>query len=157
MFDIYLTGILGGIAVALISPDSLSTEGDEQLFGLAIVFAWVFIESCLLATIGTTPGKWLFRIRLVARSGSTPDFAAALSRSFKVWWRGIGIGFPLASLITMIVAHRKLSNEGVTSWDRDDGFTVVHERIGPLRAIVAVAFFAGFLLLVVAGSVASGG
>ena len=155
MFDIYLAAIVGGMAVGIFYPDAFNEPGSDQLFGLAVVFAWVFIESLFLSTAGSTPGKWLFKIHLIPSSGEKPDYSTALSRSFKVWWRGLGIGFPLVSLITLIVAHGKLTKNGITSWDRDDGFTVTHERIGPLRVIVAVAFFLSFLLLVVVGSAAN--
>ena len=155
MFDIYLAAIVGGMAVGIFNPDAFNEQGSEQLFGLVAVFAWVFIESLLLSTTGTTPGKWIFKIRLIPPSGGKPNYSTALSRSFKVWWRGLGIGFPLASLITLIIAHGKLTKNGITTWDKDEGFSVAHERIGPLRVIVAVAFFIGFLLLVVVGSAAN--
>ena len=67
----------------------------------------------------------------------------------------MGIGFPIASFITLIVAHGNLTKHGVTTWDKDDGFTVLHDRIGPLRIIVAVLFFLAFLMLVAVGSAAS--
>jgi uncharacterized RDD family membrane protein YckC len=155
MFDIYLAAIVGGLAIGFLNPDAFTEPGSDQLFGLAVVFAWVFIEALFLSTAGTTPGKWLFKTRIVPPHGSALDYSTALSRSFKVWWRGLGIGFPLASLITLIVAHGKLTKNGVTTWDRDDGFTITHERIGALRVIVAIVFFTGFLMLVVVGSAAN--
>jgi len=153
LFDMYVGAIVIGIVLGILSPGAFDAQSGDQLFGLFVVFAWVFIETLLLSTFGTTPGKWLFRIRLVPPSGRMPDFATALSRSFKVWWRGLGIGFPIATLITLIVAYSTLKKNGMTTWDRDDGFTVLHERIGPARIILAVAFFLGFLMLAVIASV----
>lgn len=155
MFDIYLAFIVGALAIGFLNPDAFTEPGSDQLFGLAIVFAWVFIEALFLSTAGTTPGKWLFKTRIIPPHGGALDYSTALSRSFKVWWRGLGIGFPLASLITLIVAHGKLTKNGVTTWDRDDGFTITHERIGALRVIVAVVFFTGFMMLVVVGNAAN--
>lgn len=155
MFDIYLAAIVGGLVIGIFSPNAFDKPGSEQILGLIIVFAWVFIESLLLSTMGTTPGKWFFKTSLIPPSGEKPDFSTALSRSFKVWWRGLGIGFPLASLITLIVAHGKLKKNGITTWDEDIGFTVVHERIGPVRIIVATILFMSFLLFAVIGSAAN--
>lgn len=152
MFDLYLAGIVVGIAVVIFYPDAFNENASDQLFGFAILFAWVFLESLFLSTVGTTPGKWLFKTRLIPPKGGKPDFSTALSRSFKVWWRGLGIGFPLVSLITLIVAYRNLTKNGVTTWDKDDGFSVTHDRIGPLRVIFATIFFFGFLALAVYGS-----
>ena len=155
MFDIYLACIVAGLTIGILNPDAFNEKSSDQLFGLVVIFAWVFIEALFLSTAGNTPGKWLFKTRIVPPSGAKLDYSAALSRSFKVWWRGLGIGFPLASLITLIVAHGNLTKNGTTSWDRDDGFAVVHERIGPLRVLVAIVFFVGFLLLVVVGNAAN--
>jgi uncharacterized RDD family membrane protein YckC len=152
MFDLYVISIVSGIAISILDPDAFSEQNSDQLFGLAVIFAWVFIESLFLSTTGTTPGKWFFKIRLIPPSGETPDYSTAFSRSFKVWWRGFGIGFPLVSLITLIVSYNKLTKNGITTWDRDSGFTVVHEQIGPLRVIFAIAFFVSFLFLVAIGS-----
>lgn len=155
MFDIYLFCIVAGVVIAVANPDAFNEKGSEQAFALFAIFGWVFIESLFLSTIGTTPGKWLFKTQLVPPSGTKPSYSSALSRSFKVWWRGLGIGFPIASLITLIVAHGNITKNGVTSWDKDDGFTVVHHRIGPLRVIVAIVFFLAFLLLIVVGNAAN--
>ncbi len=155
MLDIYLACIVAGLAIGIINPDAFNEKGSDQIFALVVFFAWIFIESLFLSTVGSTPGKWLFKTRIVPTNGSTLDYSTALSRSFKVWWRGLGIGFPIASFITLIVAHGNLTKHGVSTWDRDDGFTVVHEPIGALRVLVAIIFFAGFLLLVIAGSAAN--
>ena len=69
-----------------------------------------------------------------------------------MWWRGLGVGFPIVSLITLIMAHNNLTKNSITSWDNDDGFVVMHERIGPLRIIFALMFFLGFMVLMIAGS-----
>ena len=153
MFDIYVAAIVVGITVGIATPHALDQPGSDQLFGVAVIFVWIFIESLLLSTMGTTPGKWLFKTRLVAPSSGKPSYSAAISRSFKVWWRGLGIGFPIASLITLIVAHGNLTKNGITTWDRDDGFTVVNDRIGPVRIIFAVVAFLLFFILVVIGTV----
>ncbi|MDR7134559.1 putative RDD family membrane protein YckC [Lysobacter niastensis] len=151
MFDIYLTCIVIGLAIGILSPDAFN-ETNDLLVSIACLFAWVFVEALFLSTAGTTPGKWLFRTRVVPATGAKLDYSSALSRSFKVWWRGLGIGFPLASIITLFVAHGNLTKNGVTSWDRDDGINIVHDRIGPLRVLVAIIFFLGFLMLVALGS-----
>lgn len=155
MFDIYVASFLGGLAIAIFYPDALNEEGFDLLFGLSVIFAWIFIESMILSIFGTTPGKWLFKIKLMEANGGGLKFDTALSRSFKVWWRGLGTGFPLISLITLSVAHGKLTKNGITSWDSDGGVSVTHDRIGPLRVIIALIFFFGFLLLVALGSMSN--
>lgn len=155
MFDIYVAGIVGGIIVGIVSPHTLDQRDSQQLFALVVIFMWAFVESIFLSVAGRTPGKWLLRTRVVPLSGGKPTYSVALSRSLKVWWRGLGIGFPIASLITLIIAHGRLTKNGTTSWDKDDGFTVIHERIGAVRVTLVVIAFAIFIALVVIGTAAS--
>ena len=94
----------------------------SAITGLMLLLAWVLFEAMLLVTWGTTPGKWLLRIKIERRDGATVDFSDALRRSFAVWLRGLGCGLPLISLFTMVIAWDRLRENGQTSWDRDGGF-----------------------------------
>lgn len=155
MLDIFLASIVAAIILAIVAPHALDHTGAGYLFGLVVLLAWVFTESLLLSLVGTTPGKWFFKIQLVPPAGQKSTYSGALSRSFKVWWRGLGIGFPIISLITLIIARGDLKEMGITTWDRDTGFHVVHGRIGLLRAGIAVLFVLVFIALAVVGSFAN--
>ena len=153
MFDIYLTGLVLGVVLGIFSPHVLNVPGSTILLGLAILLMWVFIESLLLSSLGVTPGKWLLNIRLVPPSGERASFTTALSRSVKVWWRGLGVGLPIISIVTLVIARADLKETGSTTWDKDTGFAVVHGRIGLLRAMVVVVSFCLFIALVIVGSI----
>lgn len=152
MFDIYMFSLIGGVILGVIAPRFIAQKNNEYLLGMILVFAWIFVESLLLSSFGTTPGKWLFKIRLALASGEPINYSNALTRSLKVWWRGFGIGFPIAALITTIVAHGRLKRNGITSWDSDGGFSVTHETIGVPRILAAIGFFALFLVVIAIGS-----
>lgn len=147
--DTYTFGIAAGATIGFMFPSVFAGETNDQVFGMVLLFAWIFAESIFLSTMGTTPGKWLLKTKITHQSGRI-SFDDALSRSFKVWWRGMGIGFPIAALITHLVAYNKLTKNGETTWDADSGFSVTHERIGALRVIVAILFFFVFLLFIAA-------
>jgi uncharacterized RDD family membrane protein YckC len=144
--DMGFGGFLVGIAWVAFGLD---TAKFEAVFVLSVAFAWVFVESTLLSSWGTTPGKWLLKTTVREPDGNRLTFTRALSRSFSVWWRGMGIGFPLATLFTCLVAYNKLSNGGSTTWDREGHFQVRHQRIGPLRVIVTVLFLLAIFILAV--------
>lgn len=150
MFDLYVFGLIGGFFLGIIVPQFLE-KANEIVLGMIFVFIWIFVESLLLSSFQTTPGKWLLKTRLVTASGAQINFSQALSRSLKVWWRGLGTGFPIAALITLLVANRNLTRDGITSWDREADFIVTHETIGVPRVLAAIAFFIGFFILVVIG------
>lgn len=144
MFDFAFATLVIAVIVAIIIPSS--RDMPELLLGMVVLFVWVFIEATLLSTWGTTPGKWLLRITLRDSAGRILTNSDALYRSFLVWWRGLGIGFPIASLITLIVAYRNLSKNGITTWDRDGNLVVSHKRIGTPRVIWTILFFIAFII-----------
>ncbi len=145
LFDISVFGFIFGVVSVLLLPLRMSERWQELLFGMLVLFVWTFVEPVLLSSFGTTPGKWLLRIRLTTTDGQDLSYARALSRSLKVWWRGMGIGFPFVALFTMSLAAGRLRKNGITSWDKEGAFSVKHERVGWLRAIgmalVMLVFF----------------
>jgi hypothetical protein len=165
MFDIWVFGFIFaffavGLA-AIVAPESnlqsvIFDKQNELWFGMTSLFAWVFVEATLLSVFGTTPGKLLFNIKLIPPSGSVPTFGSALARSVAVWWRGVGTGFPLISLFTLMSAHSRLKERGITSWDSDEGFSVVHERIGVARGLLAAGCFGAWFFLMAASDVGHG-
>jgi len=154
VFDIFLFALPAGLIVGVVAPDAFEEQpGGDQLLGIVMLFAWTFVEAFLISSFGTTPGKWLFNTRVVGPGLRPISYSAALKRSLKVWWRGLGTGFPLVSLFTLAIAHGRLTRCGETSWDRDMGFAVEHARIGFARATASVVvFFCFFLLITVANA-----
>jgi hypothetical protein len=141
--------LLAGIALALIYPAALKMN--DALLSIIILFAYVFVEPCMLSSWGTTPGKALLNIRLRKSNGTKPNFSEALSRAFNVWIRGLGLGIPIVALFTQINAYKRLTKDGMTSWDKDGGFKINHKLIGAGRVIAAIAIFVGFCFLIALG------
>jgi hypothetical protein len=142
--------------MAFVAPSVLreaSSKVPGYFFGLLALFAWVFVEPVLLSTFGTTPGKWLLRTKIVPVDGGAFTYSRALNRAFSVWLRGLGIGIPIVSLVTMSRAHARLLRTGTTSWDREGGFEIVHERIGRARTLAALLFLAANFSLVIYGNI----
>lgn len=153
-FDLLVFSLPAGVVLGVLWPELMASNepGSEWVLGLVVLLAWAFVEPLCLSVFGTTPGKALFRITLRLRSGRPMDYPSALARSLKVWLRGMGMGLPLVSLVTLIVAHGKLKRTGLTSWDADGDFVVTHQRIGIGRTLVAIACFGMFFVLMAAAS-----
>jgi len=139
MFDYLLLALLVAILNLPLMP--------LLLFSLFVPFVWVFIEAVLLCTWGTTPGKALLSIKIRTESGYKLDFINALSRSLSVWFLGMGIGFPIISLIAMIVAWIKLSKRGATSWDERAHAVVQHSPLNWGKVLVVALLYALFALI----------
>lgn len=151
--DFNLFSLVFGFLVGAFYPDFVLGM-NPFLLGIIVLFNWVFVEASLLSILGTTPGKWLFRTDLRMKSGLPISWGTAFERSFTVWWKGMGIGFPIAALITNSLAYTRLTNQKQTSWDEELGFEVTHNTIGPLRISVAILFFAFFVYLIVVNNMA---
>ena len=128
----------------------MGTAFPKALFGHLIpfeFFAWIPIEACLLSFWGTTPGKFLFGLRLWQGRKEKLDFAGSLERSFRVWFRGLGLGLPGINVFCMFMAMNQLKLLGSTSWDREANITVSYKEVPQWKIIVSgLVIAAGFLL-----------
>lgn len=138
MTDVMIFGMALGLAIGVAETD-ISAVSDVVL-GLIVAFVWVFVEAVLLATWGTTPGKWMLSTTLRTTAGDKLGFPAALGRSLTVWIKGIGLGVPIVTLFTGVQAYKRLTEDGETSWDREGGFRVGHTPLtaGGLGALALV-------------------
>jgi uncharacterized RDD family membrane protein YckC len=150
MLDFFLFCFLAGIVLAFVDAPALDMP--DALFGIVLLFAYVFVEPAMLAGWGTTPGKALLKVRLRNSDGNKLSYAQALSRAFKVCFRGEGLGIPIIALFTHIHAYNRLTKQGVTSWDEDEDFKVSHQTIGAWRTIVAVVIMLGMFFLMAIGN-----
>jgi hypothetical protein len=128
--------------------------GHPLLAPVLITGSWVPIEALLIASIGTTPGKWLFGVFLqfsisdaYARRDVRAQLDRALRRSFRVWWEGVGCGFPLLAPVLIAVAYEKLAQNQETDWDFAQDVLVTHGPPGVLNTVTGVCGLAAMLWL----------
>jgi len=123
----------------------------ELALGIMLTFCYNFVEPAMLSSWGTTPGKALLRVAVRKLDGSKPNYSDGLKRVFKVWLRGMGLGIPLVALFTQLNAYNKLTKNGITSWDQEGGIQVMHQKVGFLRVLAALALFFVFIMFMAAG------
>lgn len=151
--DSLLIGVAVFVPFGAILPDELNNRLVSQFVQFLALALWIPIEAALIATFGCTPGKALLRIRVTNKSHSNLSFNQALSRSFGVWLKGLGTGLiPIVTIITNVIAYRRLSDKGVTTWDEDGRFKVTHRQVGIVRALIVIAIFVGFIAIIFAGA-----
>ena len=150
IIDLMFWALPGGFILGMVAPDFALSEdpGNEYLVGMVVLLMWAFVEPLCLVVFGTTPGKSLLRVRLVYTGSGSLSYGTAMARSLKVWWRGLGTGFPLVSLITLIIAYQRLSKNRKTSWDEEGGFIVEHGKIGWPRAALATVLIVLYFMFV---------
>ena len=148
--DIIIWLFLAGLPFFLLFP-----QADENIFAIIILFLYVFVEAAMLSAWGTTPGKALLKIQLCKCDGSKLSYADALNRAIKVWFRGMAMNIPIATVVTQIVAYCGLEKKGVTSWDEQGAFKVTHQTVGAGRAIIVILIFVAVFALAVFGELAT--
>lgn len=128
--------------------------GHPLVAPVLITGTWVPVEALLIASIGTTPGKWLFGVFLqfsisdaYARRDTRAQLDRALRRSFRVWWEGVGCGFPLLAPVLIAVAYEKLAQNQETDWDFAQDVLVTHGPPGVLNTVTGVCGLAAMLWL----------
>ena len=115
---------------------------DEVIFGILSLFIWVFVETLLLITWGTTPGKWLLNIKIKTNDNKKPSLGLVFKRSIKVWFFGLGIGLPFITLFTLFCAYFELNKNKKTTWDQSEHFSITHNPT-PLIKITLAVFIIG--------------
>jgi hypothetical protein len=155
MIDWFAGGALFGLIWLIVALIDSKVGGiiailfDERGSGWLLLALYIPLEALLLATFGTTIGKYIYKIKITPQDHFT--YSNALRRSLLVWWRGLGTGFPLVGLITLPIAYRNLKNNRVTSWDRDCNCHISHSHISRRRWIAIYAFWGLLVVLMVLG------
>ena len=155
-FARFLDNVIAVFAVAtilaIVAPNYFADESSVYGGTLLALLLWIPVEAAFLSRTGKTPGKALLRTSVRGRDGHLLSYETAFKRSIRVWFFGLGIGFPLVTIFTMLFAYNRLTETGKTSWDDRLGTTVAHGQIGTIRVIVTVSIILAFLALAVVGS-----
>ena len=155
IWGLVLALLLSELRGAGAMPDSLAFwVGHPMLAPVLITGTWVPIEALLIAALQTTPGKWLFGCYLqfsisdaYASRDTRSQLRRGMRRAFRVWWEGVGCGFPLLAPILIAVAYEKVSQNQETEWDFAQDCLVTHGPPGVLNAVTGVCGLAAMLWL----------
>src|SRR5690242_16717283 len=160
LFDYSIWGLVLALllsevrASGVVPVDVAYWLGHPLVAPMVITATFIPIEALLIAALGTTPGKWLFGVYLqfsisdaYARRDTRAQLDRALRRAFRVWWEGIGCGFPLLAPVLIAVAYEKLAQNQETDWDFAQDVLVTHGPPGVLNTVTGVCGLAAMLWL----------
>jgi uncharacterized RDD family membrane protein YckC len=153
MLDIMGWGFLLGIALGLAGFDSGRTS--KITISILCVALWVPAESILLATFGSTPGKWMLALKVKPSNRTNIGFDTAIKRSAHVWIRGLWLGLPIVALGGLVNSYSTLTTTGTTTWDERCSTAVLHTRIDMKRIAVLAGLGLISLIILLLGTSAS--
>lgn len=113
---------------------------------IIVMLIWLFFESILISTWGTTPGKWMFGFRVVSTKDKSKklSFVEALKRSYLMFIYGLGIEIPVITIGTLIYSCMNLDEKrylGLTKWDEIAGSAVERNKYSKVKVVIAVVLF----------------
>ena len=153
IFDITTNGVILWILVSLLAYQVVPYEADQFFSDINPLVDIIFTSllGCLgsgiiLGFTGTTLGKWIFGIRVLTQSGQNIGVGAGITRDLTVWFKGLGMGIPLVSLITLLLAHKSLTSDKTTSWDEGQ-YCVIHRPSGAFQYFLNVIGIVLFMLI----------
>jgi uncharacterized RDD family membrane protein YckC len=117
---------LGWYAIAPMSAEAFFSSLNPVVDILLTVFLSIIISGILIGFSGSSIGKWVFGIRVTMDNGSPMGIINGLLRDVNVWIKGLALGIPFISVVTLFMSYRRLNNKGFTSWDESEGYVVTH-------------------------------
>jgi RDD family len=96
----------------------------------------------------SSPGKWLFSIRIHPLGDPKMGFWRALDRGFTAFTIGAGCYLPFVGWYALIQSYRALTETGSTTWDRRK-FDVVHGALCWRRFLIAGAAASALLVIMI--------
>ena len=127
--DVYLFTIFILILQQLMFP---TQQFDMRIAVFGLHFIWVLVEAQLLSTWGTTPGKWMLKVKIRDVNNKKLTLKTALIRGFLVWSVGMAM-YTVFSTITEAISYMNLLSKGTTVWDKYCNSIVTHEDFGTER------------------------
>lgn len=122
------------------SRTGLSWTLAELIASACLMF---LIEPVLLALTGTTPGKFLFGIRVTGMDGGRLSYGLALERTWGVFGKGMGYFIPGYQLYRQYRSYKECKNGEMLYWETDS-VLCLDRRLLPARTAVYLASFAVF-------------
>lgn len=124
------------------SPEGMA-HARTQFFAL---IGWHLVEGMLIHLFGTTPGKFLFGIRVAAPDGTKLSPVKGIGRSYFVYVLGVGFYLFPFILIGMIFSFFRILSAGKCLWDQTMDIEVEYAKLSGVRIMLAISAF--FVLIV---------
>lgn len=127
-----------------------SSRGSVLFLELLTLGTMFLLEPLLLSRFGTTPGKWLFGLRVTSPDGRRLTYAEGRERTAYLFWYGIRLNLPFFRLYRLYVSYTDEQQEKELPWE-DRSEQTIRDHAGwrfAAAAALAVLLIAGGVLRV---------
>lgn len=145
LFDLEILSLIWTFVQIRLLCISTSSIGGILLMLSAANVLLLICEPVLLSLLKFTPGKAIFGIRVSDNSGNKLTYPAAISRTWKMLLRGLGLRVFPFSILTLIICTVKKLKGKTLSWEENSSL-----RAKDNRQIRWFLYFILFLMMLAA-------
>jgi len=147
--DMLFYFVIWNVFLAFVLGVNIGVRGeDERLWDdIAVLSIMLFGEPALLAVFGTTPGKWILGLRITDNTGKRLTYGEGLARTWKVLWRGMGLGIPIWSLFRLWKSYKGCMEEETLEWEYDSAIALKDEEGWRAGAYILSGIFLGVIFV----------
>ena len=126
--------ILWNTFLSLVLHINIMETGFAGLVADIIAYNCLFLlaEPFMLSRFGTTPGKFLFGLRVTAETGARLTHGEALHRTWTVLKKGCGFNLPVYWIIRMYKSYRACKDGETLDWEQET-LLWLNDRYIPLK------------------------
>ena len=126
--------ILWNMFLSLVLHINIMETGFAGLAADLIAYNCLFLlaEPLMLSRFGTTPGKFLFGLRVTAETGARLTHGEALHRTWTVLKKGCGFNLPVYWIIRMYKSYRACKDGETLDWEQET-LLWLNDRYIPLK------------------------
>ena len=139
LFLVYLATLAVILAGDLLTVSQIRTDLHVLIQQVLPAAVLMVLETFLISAFGTTPGKWLLRVRVLREGGGRIPLKISLYRALTVLWRGVGFGIVPINILMMAFSQATLLNTGKTAWDRECGLRLEYGKMDGNRVVLIIA------------------
>ena len=118
-FDLFFVCFLWVIPMYFILGSWNNISSALIQYFMVTPFIYLFFEPFCITLWGTTPGKYLYTIRVLNKDGSKLILKKAIKRSLQIYIKGNAFFIPIFSYIANAIAYRYYKSEKETPWDKN--------------------------------------
>ena len=143
--DLVFYSVLWDIFLALVFGVNITlrSEGGKIWDNIVTFLIMLLTEPVLLSLFGTTPGKWILGLKVTDNEGKRLTFAEAMSRTWKVFLYGMGMGIPVWNLFRMWKSYKTCVKKESQEWEYDSAITLKDEKGWRIAAYLGVCVLLG--------------
>lgn len=127
-----------------------NSRGGMLFLELLTLGTMFLLEPLLLSRFGTTPGKWLFGLRVTSPDGRKLTYAEGRERTAYLFWYGIRLNLPFFRLYRLYVSYTDEQQGKALPWE-DGSEQTIRDHAGwrfAAAAVLAALLIAGGVLRV---------